>query len=195
MLESMTSLVRNSLIGTVIFVTIVAGGTYYLQSSLVLVKHYNAYTHWEAVLFALPLLAGVVHRIAKLRFPLINVLCGTLVSTLILYPQYKKLWAVPPTSTDLIIYAVIIFGISFIATQPIRTTIMIAFRLGRYSIQKISPQNKPAEPPPKKGKKAPPKTEYSHSPNSAHALAIVELAIGASSLALSLFSVFFLGKG
>lgn len=195
MLESLSFLVRNTLLGTVIFVTIVAGGTYYLQSSLVLVKHYNSYTHWEVILFVLPVMAGITQRISKIRFPFISIFGGTLISTLILYPQYKKLWAVPPTSTDTIIYTIIIFGIGFIAAQPLKTTFMIAFRLGRYSIQKISKQTKPTTGSSKSGKKSPPNNVHSRSLNSAHTLAIVELAIGASSLALSVFSVFFMGKG
>lgn len=193
MLESMTSLVRNTLIGAVIFVTLVAGGTYYLQSSLLLVKHYNAYTHWAAILFALPVMAGIAHRIAKINYPLVNVLCGTLISAAILYPQYKKLWAVPPTLTDTIIYVVIIFGIGYIATQPVKTVFMMAFRMGRYSIHKISKPSKQAVRS-KTGKK-PPRNNTNNNPQYNHALAVLELAIGACSLGLSIFSVFFLSQG
>lgn len=186
MLDSMKSFTRHTLIGSVIFITIVAGGTYYLQSSLVLVKSYSPYTHWAAILFALPVIAGITHRIARIQYPLINVVAGTLISATLLYPQYRKLWAVPPTTTDIIIYVFIIFGIGFLATQSIRNTFMMAFRMGRYSIQKISLQGK------KDNQSRSAKTQPAYT-RSGHTLAIVELAIGVCSLALSIFSVFFLG--
>lgn len=188
MLSWMISLVRHTLVGTVMFVTFVAGGTYYLQSSLMLVKSYGPYIHWIAILFALPLFAGISHRLARIRYPLINALSGTLISAAILYPQYKKLWAVPPTSTNIIIYSIIIFGIGLLATQSIRNTIMIAFRMGKYSVKKLSMQAK-------YGKRSPSsaKTQPMHSGHG-QTLAMLELAIGVCSLGLSIFSVFFLGK-
>ena len=189
MLAWMISLVRHTVIGTVIFVTVVAGGTYYLQSSLLLVKSYGTYMHWIAILFALPVVAGLSHRVAGIRYPFTNVLAGTLISAAILYPQYKKLWAVPPTSTDIVIYGIIIFGIGYLATQSIRNTFMAAFRMGRYSIQKISM-------PAKTGKRTSntAKTQPAYA-NHGQTLAMLELAIGVCSLGLSIFSVFFLGNG
>jgi len=189
MLAWIKSLVRHTVTGTVIFVTLVAGGTYYLQSSLVLVKSYGTYIHWIAILFALPVIAGITHRIARIRYPFFNVVSGTLISAAILYPQYRKLWAVPPTSTDILIYGIIIFGIGFLATQSIRNTIMMAFRMGRYSIQRISMQAKTG-----KRSSNPARTQPVY-PEHGQTLAILELTIGVCSLGLSIFSVFFLGKG
>ncbi|WP_455223389.1 hypothetical protein [Kaarinaea lacus] len=192
----MKSFTRSIVNGIVIFVTIVAGGTYYLQSSLILVKNYNPHTHWAAILLALPVIAGVAHRITKIRYPFTNVLLGTLTSALILYPQYKKLWAIPPTTFDVSIYIIIVFGIGYIATQPIKTTFMMAFRLGRYSISKISESTKRTTKSTKAGKS----TSTSNSniqPNyddQGHTLAMLELTIGICSLALSIFSVFFMGN-
>lgn len=196
MLQSMTFFTRHALIGSVIFITIVAGGTYYLQSSLLLVKNYDPYTHWAAILVALPLIAGIVHRLSRIQYPLINVVCGSLLSAAILYPQYKKLWAVPPTTTDIVIYIIIVFGIGYLATQSIRKTIMIAFRLGRYSIYKMSKNDKSSSKPSKASKKS--SAAFARTqpvlPYRGQTLAMVELAIGVSSLALSIFSVFFLGQ-
>jgi hypothetical protein len=188
MLSWMISLVRHTVVGTVIFVTWVAGGTYYLQSSLLLVKTYGPYMHWIAILFALPVIAGLAHRIAGIRYPFTNVLTGTLISAAILYPQYKKLWAVPPTTTDIVIYSIIIFGIGYLATQSIRNTFMVAFHMGRYSIQKISPKGKTG-----KRTSSSIKTQPAYA-NHGQTLAMLELAIGVCSLGLSIFSVFFLGN-
>lgn len=192
----MRTVVRHTLIGCVIFITIVAGGTYYLQSSLLLVKQYGPYTHWAAVLVALPIIAGLVHRFTSIRYPLTNVICGSLISAAILYPQYKKLWAVPPSSADIVIYITIVFGIGYLATQSIRRTIMIAFCMGRYSIEKISAPAKPSSKSSrgtKKSSAASASTQPMHS-HRGQTLAMVELAIGVCSLALSIFSVFFLGQ-
>jgi hypothetical protein len=115
------------------------------------------------------------------------VACGTLVSAAILYPQYKKFWAVPPTATDILIYLVIIFGIGFLATQSLRRTFMLAFRMGSYPIQKISlPANKDK----RHSKNVQKKPAHA---SSGQTLAVLELAIGVCSLGLSIFSVFFLG--
>lgn len=196
MFENMKTFTRHFVKGIVIFVTIVAGGTYYLQSSLLLVKHYDPHTHWAAILLALPMLAGIMHRATRTYYPFISVVCGTLASTAILYPQYKKLWAVPPSEYDVVIYAVIVCGIGYIATQPLKTTFMMAFQLGRYSINKISESTKR---PAKTGKagKSPPPTKAIAPPSPANhgqTMAMLELTIGICSLALSIFSIFFMGS-
>jgi len=196
MLTSIKSFIRHFLIGTVIYVTFVAGGTYFIQKSLVVVKHYGPYIHWAVILVALPIIAGVIHRFARINYPMLNVMCGTLISSTLLYPQYKKLWAVPPAPTDIIIYMLIVFGIGFIATQPIKATFMMAFHLGRYSIRQISTGSKP---PTKSSKPNNNRTSANHTQpiysNHGQGLALLELAIGVCSLALSVFSIFFLGQG
>lgn len=188
MLYSTRSLIRHVLTGNLVFIAIVAGGTYFLQNSLVLVKNYGAYTHWATILFLLPVVAGILHRIARIQYPLINVLGGTLASTAILYPQYKTFWAIPPTLTDIAIYSFIIFGIGFLATQSIRQTVLLAFRMGRYSVQQIPLPGKNG-----KRRTRPAKTQAAQASHG-QTLALLELTIGVCSLALSIFSVFFLGR-
>lgn len=195
MLNSIKTFLRHLLTGTAIYVIIVAGGTYYIQKSLILVKTYNPYIHWAVILVAIPVIAGVAHRLSRVNHPMLNVFCGSLITTLILYPQYKKLWAVPPATTDILIYIIIVFGIGFFATQPMKATFMMAFRMGRYSIQKFSKHTAS----PGKSSKSGKKRSYNNGDtqpiysNHGQALAMMELVIGICSLGLSIFSVFFLG--
>jgi len=185
------------LLGVLLFVLVVAGGAWYLQKSLILVKRYDPYTHWAVILFLLPAIAGLLMRLRATPLPGLAALLGALCSAAILFPVYKSLWAVPPSYVDLTIYSVIVFGIGFIATQPIKTTFMIAFRLGRYSLSSVRSNNGNSKP--SQSAIKPPKQKLSntqklprHQPN--NMIAMMELMIGVCSLVLSIFSVFFMGQ-
>ena len=202
--ESVKNYVINLFWGISVFILVVAGGAWYLQSSLVLVKHYDPYTHWAVLLFALPVLAGIIKRFLRISTPLISTLLGALLSAAILYPQYKKLWAVPPDFIDVGIYVVIVFGIGYIATQPIKTTFMIAFRLGKYSLSGLNMNknnaNKTGANKNRKNQSTPAaptgrmsKTQRLQASPHGNMVAMLELMIGVCSLGLSIFSVFFLG--
>lgn len=199
--ETLTSRLLDIVAGTLIFLIIVAGSTYYLQSSLVIYKNYDAYTHWAVILIGIPLLAGLALRQAKLIYPLITTVCGAIASALMLYPFYKDFWAEPPTLVDLVIYVLVVLGIAFIATQPIRTTFMIAFRIGRFSVPTFSIRNNKGQNKSKtKSKKKVRKTSMTKTQRlqmNEHGsiIALLELIIGLTSLALSIFSIFFLGRG
>ena len=189
--ESLLYRLRSTVTGSMVFILLVAGGTYYLQKSLIVVKHYGPYSHWAVVLIAMPALAGLVVRISRFSYPLLVAMLGACASAALLYPQYKTLWAQPPSMTNVAMYVAIVLGIGFIATQPLTKTIMIAFRLGRYSIPRFSTPTVKSN-----GRKA----EMTHSQrlqSTGHAnmVAMLELLVGLSSLGLSIFSVFFLGRG
>ncbi|MBD3610762.1 MAG: hypothetical protein HUJ30_09455 [Gammaproteobacteria bacterium] len=188
--DTLFSRFLNTLLGTIIFVLIVAGGTYYLQNSLILVKQYDAYTHWAVVLLALPILAGIISRFANITSPLFSSLFGAFAAAALLYPQYQTWWAVPPTMLDMGIYVIIVLGIGFMATQPLKTTFMMAFRMGRFSMPSFStPGKKPAR------RADMTKTQRLQATGKGNTVAMMELMVGLSSLALSIFSIFFLGKG
>lgn len=201
--------ILNTLRGTLMFAAVVTGSTYYLQSSLILFKKYGSHTHWTFLLIVLPLLAGLLLRLARVYYPLICSIAGSLVSAAILYPQYKTFWAVPPSMVDLAIYIAIVFGLGYIATQPVRTTFMIAFKLGRFAVPSFTASGGSA---PKRQarsstsartaskKKAPQQrplsiTQRLHAGENGNVIALLELLIGFVSLVLSIVSIFILGRG
>ena len=206
--DTLTTRMLSALRGTLIFITVVAGTTYYLQSSLAVFKKYGSYTHWTVVLVAVPLIAGLLMRLARSYYPLLNSMVGAIASAAILYPQYKTFWAVPPTMMHLAVYVVIVLGFGFIATQPLRTTFMIAFRLGSFAVPafvaggntssrslsnsaslRSTTNRKPAK------KSALSKTQRLHTGGNGNVIAMLELLVGVTSLVLSVFSIFFLGRG
>lgn len=192
---TLTSRILDTVIGSLIFLIIIAGTTYYLQSTLIIFKHYDAYTHWAVVLIAVPLAAGIALRQARLIYPFISTTIGAVVSAAVLYPFYTDFWAVPPSIVDLLIYIVVVLGIGYITTQPIRTTFMIAFRLGRFSVPSFTIKGKNSKGKKKVRKTSMTKTQRLQMNEHGNIIALFELVIGVSSLALSIFSIFFLGKG
>jgi hypothetical protein len=206
---SMSDQILNTLRGTLMFITVITGSTYYLQSSLILFKKYGSHAHWTIVLIVLPLFAGLLLRLARVYYPLICSILGSLVSAAILYPQYKTFWAVPPTMVDLAIYIAIVLGLGYIATQPLRTTFMIAFHLGRFAVPSFTASSdssskrqvkRSASPRATTKKKEPQQrplsiTQRLHTSQNGNAIALLELLIGFSSLVLSIISIFILGRG
>ena len=75
------------LLGTILFFALIIGGTYYLQSSLIVLQNFGLYAHWAAILFVLPLISGLAQQIVQAPARLIVALLGALISTLILYPN------------------------------------------------------------------------------------------------------------
>jgi len=201
--DSLPYRILDGVVGALVFIIVVAGGTYFLQSSLIIFKQYGAHSHWAAVLIALPLIAGIIMRLAKASYPLIGAIVGAVASAAILYPQYQSFWAEPPHISDVVIYIIVVLGIGFIATQPLRTTFMIAFRLGRYAVPtfkagKSGKSNKSAKSTNKTKKpvsKTPmTKTQRLQASDHGNFIAMLELIVGVSSLVLSIVSIFFLGR-
>ena len=103
--------------GIIVFIALISGGTYYLQSSLILLKSFGLFTHWLTILILLPVLSGLFQHLiappARLLVPLI----GALISSTILYPLYANhFWAIPPSITDTIVFTLAIAGIGFTAS-------------------------------------------------------------------------------
>ena len=100
--------------GIIVFVALISGGTYYLQSSLTLLKAFGLFAHWGTILIFLPVLSGLVQHLiappAKLLVPIL----GGLASSIILYPLYaERFWAIPPSFTDVIFFTLAVVGIGF----------------------------------------------------------------------------------
>ena len=103
--------------GIILFSSFISGGTYYLQSSLILLKAFGLFAHWVTILILLPVLSGLFQHLiappARLLVPLI----GALISSIILYPLYANhFWAIPPSITDTIVFTLAIAGIGFTAS-------------------------------------------------------------------------------
>ena len=103
--------------GIILFSAFISGGTYYLQSSLILLKAFGLFAHWVTILILLPVLSGLFQHLiappARLLVPLI----GALISSTILYPLYANhFWAIPPSITDTIVFTLAIAGIGFTAS-------------------------------------------------------------------------------
>ena len=192
--DTYTSYALDTLIGAAIFFAIVSGSTYYLQSSLVVYKGHGAHAHWATVLIAVPLVAGLLMRLARIIFPLISSILGAAASAALLYPLYNIFWAEPPTMIDLAIYVTVVLGIGFISTQPLRTTFMVAFRIGRFSLPKLKAQPKSQSKSQPKSKASMSNTQRLQASDHGNVIAMMELFVGLTSLALSIFSIFFLGR-
>ena len=103
--------------GIILFSAFISTGTYYLQSSLILLKSFGLFAHWVTILILLPVLSGLFQHLiappARLLVPLI----GALISSIILYPLYSNhFWAIPPSITDTIVFTLAIAGIGFTAS-------------------------------------------------------------------------------
>jgi len=100
--------------GIIVFSALVSGGTYYLQSSLLILQVMGLYAHWAVILILLPALSGLVQHLIVPPARLIVALLGSLASTTILYPLYaESFWAIPPSATDTIVFTLAIAGIGF----------------------------------------------------------------------------------
>ena len=103
--------------GIIVFTALISSVTYYLQSSLILLKSFGLFAHWLTILILLPVLSGLFQHLiappARLLVPLI----GALISSTILYPLYANhFWAIPPSITDTIVFTLAIAGLGFTAS-------------------------------------------------------------------------------
>jgi hypothetical protein len=195
----------NLVVGALVFALLVGFGTYYLQDSLFIYKQFDAYTHWAVLLLALPILVGLLNRLLNISYPLLSTFVGALVTAGVLYPYYSnRFWAEAPSMIDMAVYVLIITGIGFIASQPIKTIFMMAFRLGRFSVPSFSKGNASNSAGGNGNKKTADsnvakadmtKTQRMTASGHGSMMAMVELLIGVTSLGLSVFSIFFLGQG
>ena len=102
------------LAGTFVFFSSVCLGTYFLQSSLILLQNFGLYAHWAAILIVLPAIAGLIQHLLNTPARIIVALLGALISTIVLFPYYsEKFWAIPPSITDTIVFTFAVGGIGF----------------------------------------------------------------------------------
>ena len=103
--------------GIIVFSALISGGTYYLQSSLILLKAFGLFAHWAAILILLPVLSGLVQHLIAPPARLLVPILGALASSIILYPLYaERFWAIPPSITDTIVFTLAVAGIGFTAS-------------------------------------------------------------------------------
>ena len=103
--------------GIIVFSALISGGTYYLQSSLILLKAFGLFAHWAAILILLPVLSGLVQHLIAPPARLLVPILGALASSIILYPIYaERFWAIPPSITDTIVFTLAVAGIGFTAS-------------------------------------------------------------------------------
>ena len=103
--------------GIIVFSALISGGTYYLQSSLILLKAFGLFAHWAAILILLPVLSGLLQHLIAPPARLLVPILGALASSIILYPLYaERFWAIPPSITDTIFFTLAIAGIGFTAS-------------------------------------------------------------------------------
>ena len=115
--QSTSDRIKRFIFGFAVFTALVSGGTYYLQSSLFLLKSMGLLAHWAAILFLLPVLSGLVQHLISPPAKLVVAVLGAVASSLILYPIYaERFWAIPPSITDMIVFTLAIAGIGFTAS-------------------------------------------------------------------------------
>ena len=103
--------------GIILFSALISGGTYYLQSSLILLKAFGLFAHWVTILILLPVLSGLFQHLIAPPVRLLVPIIGALISSIILYPLYANhFWAIPPSITDTIVFTLAIAGIGFTAS-------------------------------------------------------------------------------
>ena len=103
--------------GIIVFSALISGGTYYLQSSLILLKAFGLFAHWATILILLPVLSGLLQHLIAPPARLLVPILGALASSIILYPLYaERFWAIPPSITDTIFFTLAIAGIGFTAS-------------------------------------------------------------------------------
>ena len=103
--------------GIILFSAFISGGTYYLQSSLILLKAFGLFAHWVTILILLPVLSGLLQHLIAPPVRLLVPIIGALISSAILYPLYANhFWAIPPSITDTIVFTLAIAGIGFTAS-------------------------------------------------------------------------------
>ena len=100
--------------GIIVFTALVSGGTYYMQSSLIVLQLLGLYAHWAFILILLPALSGLAQHLIASPARLVVAVLGSLASSAILYPIYaERFWAIPPSITDMIVFTLVIAGIGF----------------------------------------------------------------------------------
>ena len=112
--QSTSDKIIRFIFGIIVFTAFVSGGTYYLQSSLFLLKSLGLLAHWAAILILLPVISGLIQHLILPPARLLVAIIGALTSSLILYPIYaERFWAIPPSITDMIVFTLAIAGIGF----------------------------------------------------------------------------------
>ncbi len=110
------------LLGTLLFIFLEVGTTYYLQTSLVVFQLLGPLAHFAIILYIMPLIIGFIIHLLEIHYKALTLIIGGTVSAIILYSIYlqKGLWAVPPNIFQVIVFTFIIIGIAYLPNLPLR---------------------------------------------------------------------------
>ena len=107
--------IASTIIMCVAFVGLVVLSTYYVQSTLVVVRKFGVYAHWTVLLLVIPLLSGVVLRLVRPANIFFVVGVGSIVTAgILLYLYNQYLFAQPLNPLGGVFYAFVLAGLSYI---------------------------------------------------------------------------------
>ncbi|MDH5547467.1 MAG: hypothetical protein OEZ43_17950 [Gammaproteobacteria bacterium] len=179
-----SELFRYTVLPFVIFVLLMVGVSAGLQQTLLIYKLGGAYTHWAVILLGLPVLIGLLLRILETSQPLVVTFLAAVASTGALYFLYKTyFWAQAPSILNALFFFVVIVGGAHLPYS--RGPIERFFGALVYMIR----------PTPKKRTRAPAKkVAAGNTGASSSMIPMIEMTVGIASLALSVYSIAFMGK-
>ena len=97
------------------FISLVVLSTYYVQSTLVVLRKFGVYAHWTVVLLMIPLLSGLVLRLLRAININLIISMGSIVAAGILLFLYNRyLFAQPLNPLGGVFYAFVLAGLSYI---------------------------------------------------------------------------------
>ena len=100
--------------GVFVFFICIGFGTYFLQSSLIILQNYGLYAHWASILIVLPALSGLIQHVIQSPARLPLSFLGAILSASMLYPFYsEKFWATAPSFTDTVVFVFATTGFPF----------------------------------------------------------------------------------
>lgn len=105
-----------------LFIGLVAGSAIFFESTRLLYRPDSAQMHWAVLLVAAPLLAGLLVRTLRIRYPGLLLFVGGILAALLVYPIYVDLWVDPPDVILAILYAALTYSVARLALIPIRVT-------------------------------------------------------------------------
>jgi len=190
-----SDVVRTMIRPFIVFVVLMVGISALLQDTLFVYKLADSYTHWAIILLALPITIGIVLRYLETEQALFIILAGAATSTVSMYFLYKTyFWAQAPTVLNALFFFAVIAGGAHLpyARGPIERFFGVI--LSVFKTQKKKPRNTNKTATAKK-----PAQKQSNPGNPAYArgglVPVIEMSVGVASLALSVYSIAFMGKG
>lgn len=188
-----SEVVRTIIQPYLVFVILMVGISALLQDTLFIYKLADSYSHWAIILLALPITIGTVLRYLETEQALFVILAGAATSTVSMYFLYKTyFWAQAPTVLNALFFFAVIAGGAHLpyARGPIERFFGVI--LSVFKTQKKKPRNTKTTTVKK------PTQKHANPVNPTYARAglvpVIEMSVGVASLALSVYSIAFMGK-